>query len=71
MLRSFVSDAIKDLKGDVRRVHDDVSDVRERVTRLESEGEGRGKSLRTLQWLIALAIPAIPAGIAVVDHFNK
>lgn len=57
---------IERLQNTTEKIADDVSDVRERVTRLESNDELRLRSLNRIQWAIGLSIPAVIAGVPVL-----
>jgi hypothetical protein len=48
------------------KIADDVSDVRERVTRLEANDELRLKSLSRIQWGLGLAFTSVIAGVPVL-----
>jgi hypothetical protein len=48
------------------KIADDVSDVRERVTRLEANDELRLKSLSRIQWGLGLAFTSVLGGVPVL-----
>ena len=48
------------------KIADDVSDVRERVTRLEANDELRLKSLSRIQWGLGLAFTSVIGGVPVL-----
>ena len=48
------------------KIADDVSDVRERVTRLEANDELRLKSLSRIQWGLGLAFTSLIGGVPVL-----
>ena len=57
------------------KIADDVSDVRERVTRLEANDELRLKSLSRIQWGLGLAFTSVIGGVPVLfllwDRLNN
>ena len=48
------------------KIADDVSDVRERVTRLEANDELRLRSLTRIQWGLGLAFTSLIGGVPVL-----
>jgi len=48
------------------KIADDVSDVRERVTRLEANDELRLRSLTRIQWGLGLAFTSVIGGVPVL-----
>jgi len=57
------------------KIADDVSDVRERVTRLEANDELRLRSLTRIQWGLGLAFTSVIGGVPVLfllwDRLNN
>lgn len=50
----------------IDKIADDVSDIRERVTRLETNDEARLRTLNRIQWGIGLAIMGAIGGVPVL-----
>lgn len=57
---------INRLQDTTEKIATDVSDVRERVTRLEANDELRLKSLTRIQWAIGLSVTGFLGGVPVL-----
>ena len=66
---------IERLQDTTEKIAADVSDVRERVTRLEANDELRLRSLTRIQWGLGLAFTSVIGGVPLLfllwDRFSN
>ena len=61
----------KQVKESIAGVADDVGDVKERVTRLESNDDQRLKKLSRIQWSVGALLAAVPAVAYLLHAVNQ